>query len=126
VTSNSYFRFYADKKIGLIINKLKKPGLDNNTIVVYAGDNGTQREISSLFRRTSSTGAKGKTIEYGIHVPLICRWPAKITPGSLNNDLIDFTDILPTFADIAGIPTLNREQKQIKQNLQVVIAGMHS
>jgi arylsulfatase A len=96
---------YMDKKIGELLDSLKSMGIEKNTIIFFIGDNGTQVEITSLFNNYNITGAKGKTIEYGIHVPLLCKWPGKIAAGSTNNDLVDFTDILPTLADVADIPT---------------------
>ena len=95
---------YMDKKIGLIITKLFKLGLMNNTIVIYTGDNGTQKEITSKYKTTTIQGAKGKTIEYGIHVPLFCNWQGTIAAGSINGSIIDFTDFLPTLAGIANVP----------------------
>ncbi|HXL57988.1 MAG TPA: sulfatase-like hydrolase/transferase, partial [Chitinophagaceae bacterium] len=95
---------YMDKKIGLLIKKLKTLGIENNTIIFYIGDNGTQKEITSLFNTKKIVGAKGKTIEYGIHVPLLCKWPGKVAADTVNNNLIDFTDFLPTLAAVANIP----------------------
>jgi len=95
---------YMDKKIGLLVNKIKDLGLENNTIIVYVGDNGTQKEITSSYKNIIIQGQKGQTVEYGIHVPLICRWPGTIPAGSINNDLIDFTDFLPTLAGVANTP----------------------
>jgi len=95
---------YMDKKIGELIDKLNSLGLEDNTIIFFIGDNGTQTEITSLFNADSIKGAKGATIEYGIHVPLVCKWPGKIVAGSINRDLVDFTDLLPTLADVAKVP----------------------
>ena len=95
---------YMDKKIGMLINKLESLGIANNTVIIYIGDNGTQKEITSVFNGKRITGGKGKTKEYGIHVPLICKWPGRIRTGAINNDLIDFTDFLPTLAGISNIP----------------------
>jgi arylsulfatase A len=95
---------YMDKKIGLILDKIQSAGIENNTIVIFAGDNGTSPSITSKFLNGEIAGGKNKTIEYGIHVPFICKWPGVVAPGSINNDLIDFTDFLPTFAGIANAP----------------------
>ncbi len=106
-TDTAYFPSmvkYMDNKIGLLIDKLKTLGIENNTIIFYTGDNGTQKEITSLFNNKYITGAKGTTVEYGIHVPLLCKWPGKIAAGTVNNNLIDFTDFMPTLADVANIP----------------------
>ena len=50
-------------------------------------------------------GGKGLTTEAGTHVPLIANWPGTIPPGRTNDNLIDFSDFLPTFMDVAGIPS---------------------
>jgi arylsulfatase A-like enzyme len=47
-------------------------------------------------------GAKGASTRYGTNVPLIASWPGKIKPGQVNENLVDFTDMLPTFLDVAG------------------------
>ena len=106
VSDTAYFPSmvkYMDKKIGMIVDKIKSLGLDDNTAIFYIGDNGTPKYITSLFKNKSIPGGKGSTIDYGIHVPLICKWPGKIAPGTINGSLIDFTDFLPTFAGVANI-----------------------
>ncbi len=96
---------YMDEKIGLIINKAKDLGIENNTVIIYTGDNGAPRSISQYADDDSViTGGKSTTTEAGTHVPLIIYWPGTVTGGSANNDLIDFTDFLPTLAGIANIP----------------------
>ncbi|CAN5501835.1 sulfatase-like hydrolase/transferase [soil metagenome] len=93
---------YMDKKVGEIINKLKELGLYENTIVMFSGDNGTPHHIFSIVDSSAVEGGKGSTTEGGIHVPLIVSWPNGIAqPGSVNNNLIDFPDILATCADAA-------------------------
>jgi len=95
---------YMDKKIGMIVNKIKSLGLINNTVIIYTGDNGTKGGITSVWNNINIPGGKSKTIEYGTHVPLIIRETGTIQAGSVNDDLIDFTDFLPTLAGIANIP----------------------
>ena len=96
---------YMDKKIGEIIAHLKEIGLDKNTVVIYSGDNGSSKSVG-IYRAGDSTvyGGKSITTEAGTRVPLIVFWDGKVIPGTVNNDLIDFTDVLPTVADIAHIP----------------------
>ena len=95
---------YMDKKIGQILNKVKELGIENNTLIVYCGDNGTPANISQYIDGDSLiTGGKSTTTEFGTHVPLIMYWPNTIAAGSVNNDLIDFTDFLPTFAGVANL-----------------------
>lgn len=86
-------RFDAD--VGTVLAELMKRGLDGNTLVAISGDNG-----AAQFR------GKGTLYEYGIHCPLIVRWPGKVKPGSTAADLISGEDLAPTFLEAggAGIP----------------------
>ena len=93
---------YMDKEVGKLMDTLKKKNLIDNTIVIFYGDNGTPNNIHSLWRGTMITGGKNNTTQYGTHVPFIVAGGG-VTPG-IKNNIIDFTDLLPTLADIAGIP----------------------
>ncbi|HEX5151480.1 MAG TPA: sulfatase-like hydrolase/transferase [Parafilimonas sp.] len=100
---------YMDKKVGLILNWLRLKGLDKNTIVFYAGDNGVPPEIYYNANGVKHIrGEKGNPTEGGTHVPLIAYWSGHIQEGSSNGDLIDFTDLLPTFAEAAQVTKLNK------------------
>ncbi len=94
---------YMDKKIGIIIDKLKAVGVYNNTIIIFVGDNGTPSEIYSWVNGKLVQGGKSQTNESGTNVPLTVLWPNGIAPGQVNTNLIDFTDFLPTLGDAAGI-----------------------
>jgi arylsulfatase A-like enzyme len=96
---------YMDKKVGEVITKLQSLGIDKNTIIFFSGDNGTSGEVPVGDDDDSIVfGGKKSTTENGTHVPLIAYWPGTITAGTVNNDLVDFTDFLPTFAGIANVP----------------------
>ncbi len=97
---------YMDKKIGQIIAKLKADGLDNNTIIIFSGDNGTPSDITSVIDSANAEGGKASTTEAGTHVPLMIYWPGHITPA-INNDLISYVDFMPTLADAAGVSNLS-------------------
>ncbi len=71
-------------------------------MVLFVGDNGTEI-LTSEWNNQSIKGSKGKSIEYGIHVPMLAYWPGVIGANSVNNSLVDFTDFFPTIADVAGI-----------------------
>ena len=94
---------YMDKKIGQVIDKVKSLGIEDNTVIIYVGDNGTTVDISSGFNGGQISGGKGATTENGTHTPLIIYGPGLIQSATVNDDLIDFTDFMPTLADMAGI-----------------------
>ncbi|MDR2849709.1 MAG: sulfatase-like hydrolase/transferase [Verrucomicrobiota bacterium] len=94
---------YLDKNVGRIVKKLEETGLSEKTLVIFLGDNGTGREITSQFKGAPYRGGKGFTNESGMHVPFIASFPGKIKPGAVNTNLVDSTDFLPTIAEAAGI-----------------------
>lgn len=94
---------YADKKIGQIMQHLSDKNLLRNTLVMYTGDNGTPDAISSQFNGFTVYGSKGETTEPGTNVPLIAVWKGRVPANTVSNSVIDFTDFLPTLADVAFI-----------------------
>ena len=94
---------YADKIVGKIIDKLEAAGVRENTLIIFTGDNGTDRPIVSMMGDQEVIGSKSVPIEWGTHVPFVAGWPAAIPAGSENSDLVDFSDILPTLCEAAGI-----------------------
>lgn len=93
---------YMDKMIGKLIATLDELGIRDNTLVLFLGDNGTGRDITSQFKGRPYQGGKGLTNARGTHVPLIVNWPAQVPAGKVNSDLIDSTDFLPTLCEVAG------------------------
>jgi len=75
----------------------------DNTILIFTADNGTNVQIRSFMQDNSTIqGAKGNTIDAGVHVPLIVHWPNKIKSHLRYNGLIEFSDFYPTLADMTG------------------------
>jgi arylsulfatase A len=93
---------YTDKIIGRIIEKLDYLNIKDNTLLLFTGDNGTHPTIYSYTRDRKIRGAKGNTINDGVHVPLIAYWPEKIQKAMVIDDLIEFSDFFPTFADMVN------------------------
>ena len=94
---------YTDKITGQLMSALKKENLQDNTIVVWTTDNGTTRAISGNYRGRMVRGGKALTSENGICEPFIVSWPGHVSSNKISNALIDFTDIFPTFLDLAGV-----------------------
>ncbi len=95
--------FQMDKIVGKINEELVQLGIENNTLVIFTGDNGTDKPVVSTMNDRQVAGAKGKSTDAGTRVPLIVKWPRVIRSNSTNNDLIDFSDFLPTISEAAGI-----------------------
>ena len=95
---------YMDFSIGRIVNKIDQLGLRENTIILFIGDNGTDKPIVSMMDNIEVEGGKGKTTDNGTHVPLIVNWKGVIKPNSKSRNLVDFSDFFPTLFDLAGVP----------------------
>jgi arylsulfatase A-like enzyme len=106
VNDTTYFRDYVahmDEVIGRIVDHLDRLGLREKTLLLFTGDNGTDRKVTSTMGDRVIRGLKGYTTEAGTHVPLIASWPGTIVPGQVNDNLIDFTDFLPTLLEAARL-----------------------
>jgi arylsulfatase A len=103
----AYFRdmvAYSDQLVGKIYNKLEREGLLENTLIIFTGDNGTDVNIISKMKDGRYIqGDKGNMTDGGTRVPLIAYWKGKSLEGVVVNDLVDFTDFLPTLAEAASI-----------------------
>jgi arylsulfatase A-like enzyme len=95
-----------DDDIGLVMQHLKDAGLDDNTIVVFTTDNGTESFTWPDGGTTPFAQSKGTIMEGGFRVPCIARWPGHIPPDSVQNGIMSGLDWLPTFAAIAGNPNI--------------------
>ena len=93
---------YMDRNVGRLHDKLAELGLLDNTIVVFTSDNGTVPTIVSVLGGETIVGEKTTTLDVSTHVPLIVQVPGG-TGGQVVNDLIDFTDFLPTLAEAAAL-----------------------
>jgi arylsulfatase A-like enzyme len=82
-------RFDAD--FGRVMAVLEERGLAKKTLVAFTGDNGS-----------SQLRGKGTLHEFGIHVPLIVRWPGRVKAGSSTAELVSGEDLAPTFLEAGG------------------------
>jgi len=85
---------YMDKMVGQLLTQIRER--QENTIVLFIGDNGTDRDVTSMWQGQTIKGKKGLPLRDGTHVPMIAWWPDHIEPGQINENLVDFTDFLPT------------------------------
>jgi arylsulfatase A len=95
---------YMDKLVGRLMDELDKQKLRDKTLIIFVGDNGTapgHGDTSTVHGKRLS-GQKGTMQEGGSIVPMIVNWPGTTPAGKASNDLIDFSDYMPTFAALAG------------------------
>lgn len=93
---------YMDKMIGRLDARLGELGIRENTLLMFLGDNGTHRSVTSRFKGSDFVGGKGSTTRRGHHVPFIASWPGVMKQGRVNRDLISAADFLPTICEAAG------------------------
>ncbi len=106
----------VDRHFGEILTMLKELKLDDNTLVVFSGDNGgfsyfaDPDHPAGFFGPNVNPGtgrrfrgAKGSLYEGGLRVPFIARWPGHIKPGQVSDHLCYFPDVMPTLAAAAGL-----------------------
>src|SRR5271167_1242387 len=104
-----------DDDVGLVMQHLKDMGVDDNTIVVFTTDNGTENFTWPDGGQTPFAGGKGTALEGGFRVPCILRWPGKVPPGRVENGIISGLDWFPTLVAAAGNPHVAEELKAGKQ-----------
>ncbi|GAA5505250.1 sulfatase-like hydrolase/transferase [Novipirellula caenicola] len=107
-----------DQAVGRLVAALNALQLREQTLILFLADNGTPPEIiiradgEELIRTPVVSrcngldipGGKKQLTNAGTNVPMIANWPGTIRPGQVVDDLVDFSDILPTFLDLAQAP----------------------
>jgi arylsulfatase A len=94
---------YTDKIMGRIVAHLEELGLRENTLIMFTGDNGTGRGLTGDVGTHKVAGGKGSLTHPGTHVPFVANWPAVNRNSIVSDDLIDFSDVLPTIVDACGV-----------------------
>lgn len=96
-----------DAYVGDIVATLEEKGIADNTLIIFTSDNGPHDEGGGdpKFFQASEPykGMKRDLYDGGIHVPMIVNWPQAITKPRVDDTPWAFADVLPTFAQIAGV-----------------------
>lgn len=96
-----------DEDVGKLLDWLKAFRLETNTVVFFTSDNGPHQEggVNAAFHKSSGPfrGIKRDLYEGGIRVPMIVRWPGRVKPATVSDQVWAFWDFLPTAAEIAGV-----------------------
>ena len=94
---------YMDKIVGKLATTLEETGQSQNTLVIFTGDNGTDKPIVSMMGEQQVVGGKKKMTDAGTRAAMIAHWPGTIAKGRVSQDLVDFSDFLPTFCAAAHV-----------------------
>jgi arylsulfatase A len=111
-----------DAAVGRIVDAIDGLGLRRETVILFTTDNGSpikyltgversggkivrhHKPVISMLGDKAVAGGKGRMTDAGTRVPLLVSWPGITPKGRTCNDLIDFSDFLPTLAELAGAP----------------------
>ena len=101
------FLMMVDAQIGRVLSSLQKVGMDENTMVIFTSDNGptwyeTDAERFGHDSGGELRGMKADAWEAGHRMPFIIRWPKQVQAGATSGQLVCFTDLMATFADVLG------------------------
>jgi arylsulfatase A-like enzyme len=104
-----------DDIVGDVMAKLKKDGMDDNTIVIFTTDNGAENFTWPDGGTTPFAMGKGTVMEGGFRVPAIIRWPGKVPTNTVANGIMSGMDWFPTLVAAAGNPNITDELLKGKQ-----------
>ncbi len=103
-----------DDIVGSVMQKLKDLGVENDTILAFTTDNGTENFTWPDGGQTPFAGGKGTVLEGGFRVPMIVRWPGKVPAGKVENQIVSGLDWFPTLVSAAGNPGIVEELQKGK------------
>lgn len=94
-----------DRQVGRLLEGLKNLGLAENTIVIFASDNGPGPDFPGHPRSLGMRGQKGSLYEGGTRMPFIVRWPGKVPAHRVDEkSLLHSVDLFPSLCALAGVP----------------------
>ncbi|MBU4563188.1 MAG: arylsulfatase [Desulfarculus sp.] len=98
-----------DKNVGQVLDKIDQLGIADNTIVFYSTDNGPHMNTWPDAAMTPFRNEKNSNWEGAYRVPAMVRWPGKIKPGTVSNQIMSHMDWLPTLLAVAGVPDIKEK-----------------
>jgi len=98
-----------DDIVGSVMQKLKDIGVDDNTIVLFTTDNGTEVFTWPDGGQIPFAQSKGTVMEGGFRVPCILRWPGHVSADSVQKGIFSGMGWFPTFVDAAGNPNITQQ-----------------
>ena len=93
-----------DKNVGTVLGKIDELGISDDTIVLYSTDNGPHMNSWPDAGMTPFRSEKNSNWEGAYRIPAMVRWPGKIEPGTVSNEIMSHMDWMPTLLAAAGVP----------------------
>jgi arylsulfatase A-like enzyme len=91
-----------DYRTGQILDAIKEAGIENDTLVIFASDNGPEATHPWEGDSGPWRGTYFTAMEASLRAPFIIRWPGKVPAGKVNNEIVHIVDMYPTLARVAG------------------------
>ncbi len=101
-----------DKNVGQALDFLDEAGIADNTFVMYSTDNGPHMNSWPDGAMTPFRSEKNTNWEGAFRIPMLVRWPGKIKPGQVSNEIVQHHDWFPTFLAMAGEPDIIEKLKK--------------
>ncbi len=98
-----------DNHVGLLLKKIDDLGITNDTIVIYATDNGPHMNSWPDGAMTWFRSEKNTNWEGAFRVPCMIRWPGRIKPGQVSHEIVSALDWCPTLVAAAGDPDVKQK-----------------
>lgn len=122
------FIFEMDVVVGELLKTLERLGVADNTLVMFASDNGPEVPTVLDMRKTYNhdgarpwRGVKRDQWEGGHRTPFIVRWPGKVKAGTISDQLLSLTDVMATCAELVGAKLPNDAAEDSYSMLPVLL-----
>ena len=122
------FTYQVDHAIGQVLDYLKEANIEEETIVFFSSDNGPvwfPEDVEQYQHRSvgALAGMKGDAYEGGHRMPFVVRWPGRIPADAESTQLICFTDMMATVADLLNVPFEHENQAEDSFSFLPVLLG---
>lgn len=91
-----------DHRAGQVLDALQRLGIENNTLVIFASDNGPEELLPWRGWAGPWSGSYFTAMEGSLRAPCIVRWPQHVPAGQISNEIVHEVDLFPTIARLAG------------------------
>ena len=113
----------VDWCVGQLTETLEKYGLEDNTLLIITSDNGPRRGANGHKSAGHFRGYKAQIWEGGHRIPFIAKWPGRIKPGTISDEIISLTDMMATIAALNGVKLPDNAAEDSYNVLPALLGG---